>query len=72
MHAGKTLLGSAIARLLEVPFAQADCTTITAAGYVGDDAEDVVTRLLQNSAGNIERAQTGTLFMVLSSLGFTR
>lgn len=42
-----------------MPFAAADCTTLTAAGYVGDDVEDVIARLLQNAGGNVERAQIG-------------
>lgn len=54
------MLLSAISKLLDVPFAAADCTTLTAAGYVGNDVEDVISHLLQNAGGNVERAQIGT------------
>ena len=65
---GKTLLISAISKLLDVPFAAADCTTLTAAGYVGDDVEDVIARLLQNAGGNVERAQIGLNSCILLNM----
>ena len=60
---GKTLLAQTIARCLDVPFAICDCTTLTMAGYVGDDIESVVAKLLQDANYNVERAQTGIIFL---------
>lgn len=60
---GKTLLAQTIARCLDVPFAICDCTTLTMAGYVGDDIESVVAKLLQDANFNVERAQTGIIFL---------
>lgn len=60
---GKTLLAETIARLLEVPFAAADATSMTEAGYVGDDVESVLVRLLQNADGNIEKAEKGIVYI---------
>ncbi len=60
---GKTLLASTLARLLEVPFAIADATTLTEAGYVGDDVENVLLRLIQAANGDIELAQTGIIYI---------
>ncbi len=60
---GKTLLAQTIARCLDVPFAICDCTTLTMAGYVGDDIETVVAKLLQDANYNVERAQTGIIFL---------
>lgn len=51
-----------------MPFAAADCTTLTAAGYVGDDVEDVIARLLQNAGGNVERAQIGMQYVLYRSV----
>ncbi len=60
---GKTLLAQTIARCLDVPFAICDCTTLTMAGYVGDDIESVVAKLLQDANYNVEKAQMGIIFL---------
>ncbi|MBZ5516191.1 MAG: ATP-dependent Clp protease ATP-binding subunit ClpX [Acidobacteriia bacterium] len=60
---GKTLLAQTLARLLEVPFAIADATTLTEAGYVGEDVENIILRLLQNAAGDVQRAQHGIVYI---------
>lgn len=60
---GKTLLARTLARILNVPFAIADATTLTEAGYVGEDVENVVLKLLQNAGGDVARAQTGIIFI---------
>lgn len=60
---GKTLVAQSIARLLDVPFAIADCTALTEAGYVGDDVESVITKLLQNAEYDVERAQRGIVYL---------
>ncbi len=60
---GKTLLARTIARMLEVPFAIADATTLTEAGYVGDDVENIVVKLLQSADGDIEKAQRGIIYV---------
>ena len=60
---GKTLLAQTVADYLNVPFAICDATTLTEAGYVGDDVESIVTRLLQNADGNVELAQRGIVFI---------
>lgn len=60
---GKTLLASTIADLLELPFVHADATTLTEAGYVGDDAEVLIDRLLKEADGDIERAQQGIVYI---------
>ncbi|MBQ7682260.1 MAG: AAA family ATPase, partial [Oscillibacter sp.] len=60
---GKTLFAQTLARLLEVPFAIADATTLTEAGYVGDDVENILTRLLQAADFDIERAQRGIIYV---------
>ena len=57
---GKTLLAQTVAKCLDVPFAICDCTTLTQAGYVGEDIESVIAKLLQDANYNIERAQIGT------------
>ena len=54
---GKTLLAQTLARVLEVPFAIADATTLTEAGYVGEDVENIVLKLLQNAGNDVKRAQ---------------
>ena len=56
---GKTLLARTLARVLNVPFSMNDATTLTEAGYVGEDIESVIYRLLQNCDFNVERAQQG-------------
>ena len=60
---GKTLLASTLAKILEVPFAMADATTLTEAGYVGEDVESVLTRLLQAAEYDVERAEMGIIYI---------
>ncbi len=60
---GKTLLAQTLARILEVPFAIADATTLTEAGYVGDDVETILVHLLQNAEYNIEKAERGIVYI---------
>ncbi len=60
---GKTLFAQTLARILDVPFAIADATTLTEAGYVGDDVESVLTRLLQNANFDVERAGRGIIYI---------
>jgi len=60
---GKTLLAQTIAKCLDVPFAICDCTTLTMAGYVGDDIESVVAKLLQDANYNVDKAQMGIIFL---------
>ncbi|HIC97289.1 MAG TPA: ATP-dependent Clp protease ATP-binding subunit ClpX [Aquificaceae bacterium] len=60
---GKTLLAKTLAKILNVPFAIADATTLTEAGYVGEDVENVLTRLLQNSGYEVEVAQKGIVYI---------
>ncbi|XP_075535729.1 caseinolytic protease chaperone subunit isoform X2 [Dermacentor variabilis] len=60
---GKTLLAQTIARCLDVPFAICDCTTLTQAGYVGEDIESVIAKLLQDANFNVDRAQQGIVFL---------
>ena len=63
LFVGKTLLAQTIARCLDVPFAMCDCTSLTQAGYVGEDIESVITKLLQEANYNVDRAQQGLFFM---------
>jgi ATP-dependent Clp protease ATP-binding subunit ClpX len=60
---GKTLLAQTLAELLEVPFAVADATTLTEAGYVGEDVENILLRLLQNADMDVEQAQRGIIYI---------
>ena len=60
---GKTLLAQTLARILDVPFAVADATTLTEAGYVGEDVENILLRLLQKSEMNVELAQKGIIYI---------
>ena len=60
---GKTLLARTLARMLDVPFAMADATTLTEAGYVGEDVENILLKLLQNADFDIERAQQGIVYV---------
>src|SRR5882724_7306024 len=59
---GKTLLARTLARILDVPFAIADATTLTEAGYVGEDVENIILRLLQNADYDVKRAQSGIVY----------
>lgn len=63
--AGKTLLAQTIAQCLDVPFAICDCTTLTQAGYVGEDIESVIAKLLQDANYSVDRAQMGMFNVVL-------
>ena len=60
---GKTLLAQSLARLLDVPFTMADATTLTEAGYVGEDVENIILKLLQASDYNVEKAQRGIVYI---------
>jgi len=60
---GKTLLAKSVARYLDVPFTIADATSITEAGYVGDDVETLITKLLSAANGDVEKAQRGIVFL---------
>jgi ATP-dependent Clp protease ATP-binding subunit ClpX len=60
---GKTLLAQTLARIIDVPFTMADATTLTEAGYVGEDVENIILRLLQAADYNVERAQRGIVYI---------
>lgn len=60
---GKTLLAQTVAKMLDVPFAIADCTSLTEAGYVGDDVETILTKLLRSADGSVEKAERGIIFL---------
>ena len=60
---GKTLMAQTLARILDVPFTMADATTLTEAGYVGEDVENIILKLLQASEYNVERAQRGIVYI---------
>ncbi len=60
---GKTLLAQTLAKILNVPFAMADATTLTEAGYVGEDVENIILKLLQNADYDIERAEQGIVYI---------
>lgn len=60
---GKTLMAETLARMLKVPFAIADATTLTEAGYVGEDVENILTKLLQNADFDVEKAQRGIIYI---------
>src|SRR5207245_3693444 len=60
---GKTLLAQTLAKILSVPFAIADATTLTEAGYVGEDVENIIVQLLQNADHDVERAQRGIVYI---------
>ena len=60
---GKTLLAQTLARILDVPFTMADATTLTEAGYVGEDVENIILKLLQAADHNVERAQRGIVYI---------
>ena len=60
---GKTLLAQTLARILDVPFAIADATTLTEAGYVGEDVENIILKLLQSADGDVQKAQQGIIYI---------
>ncbi|MCL2675836.1 MAG: AAA family ATPase, partial [Firmicutes bacterium] len=60
---GKTLLAQTLSKILNVPFAVADATTLTEAGYVGEDVENILLKLIQNADFDIERAQKGIIYI---------
>jgi ATP-dependent Clp protease ATP-binding subunit ClpX len=60
---GKTLLAHTLAKMLDVPFAIVDATTLTEAGYVGEDVENIILKLLQSADGDVARAQTGIIYI---------
>ena len=60
---GKTLLAQTLAKMLDVPFAIVDATTLTEAGYVGEDVENIILKLLQSAEGDVARAQTGIIYI---------
>jgi ATP-dependent Clp protease ATP-binding subunit ClpX len=60
---GKTLLAQTLAKMLDVPFAIVDATTLTEAGYVGEDVENIILKLLQAADGDVQRAQTGIIYI---------
>lgn len=60
---GKTLMAETLARMLKVPFAIADATTLTEAGYVGEDVENILTKLLQNAEFDVEKAERGIIYI---------
>ncbi|MDE4994416.1 AAA family ATPase, partial [Francisella tularensis subsp. holarctica] len=60
---GKTLFAQTLSKLLNVPFAIADATTLTEAGYVGDDVENIIVRLLQNADFDVANAQQGIIYI---------
>jgi ATP-dependent Clp protease ATP-binding subunit ClpX len=60
---GKTLMAETLARIISVPFAIADATTLTEAGYVGEDVENIILKLLQSAQGNVARAQKGIIYI---------
>ena len=60
---GKTFLAQTLARLLDVPFAIADATTLTEAGYVGDDVESILVHLLQNANFDLNKAERGIIYL---------
>ncbi|MFB3828990.1 MAG: ATP-dependent Clp protease ATP-binding subunit ClpX [Bryobacteraceae bacterium] len=60
---GKTLMAQTLARVLDVPFAIVDATTLTEAGYVGEDVENIILKLLQNADGDVQKAQQGIIYI---------
>ena len=60
---GKTILAQTLAKILDVPFTIADATTLTEAGYVGEDVENIILKLLQSADYDVERAQRGIIYI---------
>nr|ABZ07513.1 hypothetical protein ALOHA_HF4000ANIW137I15ctg1g1 [uncultured marine microorganism HF4000_ANIW137I15] len=60
---GKTLLAQTMARILDVPFAIVDATTLNEAGYVGEDVENIILKLLQNADYDVQRAERGIIYL---------
>ena len=60
---GKTLLAQTLAKILDIPFTMADATTLTEAGYVGEDVENIILKLLQTADYNVEKAQRGIVYI---------
>ena len=60
---GKTFLAQTLAKLLNVPFAIADATTLTEAGYVGEDVENILLKVIQSADGDVERAEYGIVYI---------
>ena len=60
---GKTLIAQTLSRMLDVPFAIVDATTLTEAGYVGEDVENIILKLLQNADGDVQKAQQGIIYI---------
>src|SRR2546428_4454657 len=60
---GKTLLAQTLSRMLDVPFAIVDATTLTEAGYVGEDVENIILKLLQAADGDVQKAQQGIIYI---------
>ena len=69
---GKTLLAQTLARILDVPFAIVDATSLTEAGYVGEDVENILLRLYQAADGDLERAQRGIIYVELTAISKER
>ena len=67
---GKTLLAQTLAKCLQVPFAICDCTTLTQAGYVGEDVESVIAKLLHDSDYNVDKAQQGNYLQSVNVASF--
>ena len=60
---GKTLMAQTLAKILDVPFAIVDATTLTEAGYVGEDVENIILKLLQAADGDVQRCQQGIIYI---------
>ena len=66
---GKTLLVQTLSRVLQVPMAICDCTTLTQAGYVGEDIESVIAKLLQDANFSVEKCQQGSYYFFIQNYG---
>ena len=67
---GKSFLAQTLAKVLDVPFVMFDCTTLTSAGYVGDDVESVIAKLLQNANGDVNKCEQGKSDGVIDIVDF--